>query len=99
MTVCCLHANILDFYLNNVFNHVDNQQLPRMHQLHNDLSRASGDLQRGGCNVMHYRDHQHAVQFRNKLATMDSGRGLNKALSEVDILFTYLHETCGSATH
>ncbi|XP_077399388.1 interleukin-22 [Vanacampus margaritifer] len=93
ITICCLHANILDFYLNNIFNHVDNQH-PKMHQLHSDLSKASDDLQRRGCNVTHYQDHQHAVQFRNKLAMMDSGRALNKALSEVDILFTYLHETC-----
>lgn len=30
---------------------------------------------------------------------MDNGRGLNKALSEVNILFTYLHDSCVSATH
>ncbi|XP_061663417.1 interleukin-22 [Syngnathoides biaculeatus] len=98
MSVCCLHANILDFYVNTIFNHLSDQY-PRLHQLHSDLSRASLDLKEHGCNLVRYRDHQHVVQFRNKLAKMEHGRGLIKAMSEMNILFAYLHDSCVSATH
>ncbi|XP_037098731.1 uncharacterized protein LOC119116965 isoform X3 [Syngnathus acus] len=96
VVVCCLHSNILDFYLKDVFDGLDDRH-PRMHQLHSDLSRAGQDLKEHGCNAPHYQDHRHVVQFRDKLAQMDSSRGLKKALSEVNILFTYLHDNCVSA--
>ncbi|XP_068505754.1 interleukin-22 isoform X2 [Syngnathus scovelli] len=96
VVVCCLHSNILDIYLKDVFDGLDDRH-PRMHQLHSDLSRAGQDLKERGCNAPHYQHHRHVVQFRDKLAQMDRSRGLKKALSEVDMLFAFLHDNCVSA--
>ncbi|MEQ2162861.1 hypothetical protein GOODEAATRI_024279 [Goodea atripinnis] len=73
MEICCLHANILNFYLNNIL-HKYSDEHPSMHQLKTDLHRVSEDLQDQGC--------------------MEGVRGINKAVGEIDILFTYLHDYC-----
>ncbi|CAG5926688.1 interleukin-22 [Menidia menidia] len=90
---CCLQANILDYYLHNILQSGGGRS-PSMLRLHADLQRVSADLQDSGCNVDHYHHHKNAVEFRRKLEKIGGQRGINKALGEVDILFTYLHEYC-----
>lgn len=48
MKVCCLHANILDFYLNNILPH-HRAEDQHMQRLRVDLGRISLDLRTHGC--------------------------------------------------
>lgn len=48
LEICCIHANILDFYLNNVLPH-HNSNNAHTQRLHTDLSRISRDLETRGC--------------------------------------------------
>uniref|UniRef100_A0AAZ3NV04 Interleukin-22 n=1 Tax=Oncorhynchus tshawytscha TaxID=74940 RepID=A0AAZ3NV04_ONCTS len=78
--ICCLHANILDFYLSNI--------------LTTKEKTISRDLKEHGCAIKHYNDHHHSIAFRKKFSEMEEGKGIKKAIGEIDILFTFLKDFC-----
>nr|ATW72332.1 interleukin 22 [Plecoglossus altivelis] len=90
--VCCLHANILGYYLHSILplRHNMHNQMP---QLREDLARVARDLSTHGCVIDEYDDHESSVAFKNELKKMGD-KGINKAIGEVDILFTYLTDFC-----
>uniref|UniRef100_A0A3P8Y9D6 Interleukin-22 n=1 Tax=Esox lucius TaxID=8010 RepID=A0A3P8Y9D6_ESOLU len=91
--ICCLHANILDFYLSNILIS-DNHKHPKLPELKEHLARVSKDLKDHGCAVKHYSNDRHNIAFRKKLSEMGGGKGIRKAIGEIDILFTYLKDFC-----
>ncbi|KAM6984901.1 interleukin-22 [Aplochiton taeniatus] len=90
LKICCFHGNILDVYLKRILHQKD--QYPRMHLLIADLTRINHDLKK---HCMSHNRHL-IVQFREKLVEMGDG-GINKAIGEMDILYTYLQDFCVNA--
>uniref|UniRef100_A0A3B3QK82 Interleukin-10 n=1 Tax=Paramormyrops kingsleyae TaxID=1676925 RepID=A0A3B3QK82_9TELE len=88
--VCCLHANILDFYLGNVLN--TEEKFPDLATVKTDLDRISRDLTVKGC-VSHVNDHGHSNKFKESFHKMGK-RAQTKAMGEIDILFDFLAKFC-----
>uniref|UniRef100_A0A8C6U5L9 Interleukin 22 n=1 Tax=Neogobius melanostomus TaxID=47308 RepID=A0A8C6U5L9_9GOBI len=84
LKICCLHANILDFYLHNILPRHDNKHRT-MNRVRNDLQRISEDLETHGCVSIFIRLH---------LAPMGEEQGINKAVGEINILFSCLQDFC-----
>ncbi|KAM3588244.1 uncharacterized protein V6R79_024363 [Siganus canaliculatus] len=94
LTVCCLYGHILDFYLNYILSQHDETYHPQMPRLRVDLNRVRSDLNTQGCNVTHYHDHRHIVEFRRKHDSIDGEQRKHKAIGEIDILFSNLRSHC-----
>ncbi|XP_048872841.1 interleukin-22 [Brienomyrus brachyistius] len=89
--VCCLHANILDFYLGHVLNTED--KFPDLATVKTDLDRISRDLTAKGCSIKHVNDHGHSHRFKESFHKMGK-RAQKKAMGEIDILFDFLAKFC-----
>ncbi|KAJ8245277.1 hypothetical protein GJAV_G00269020 [Gymnothorax javanicus] len=89
--ICCLHANILDFYQRNILTTKD--AYPHLAAVRADLHRISTDLKKKGCAINHVKDHAHSKRFREEFFKLGK-LGENKAIGEIDILFDYLSRFC-----
>ncbi|MFT7805475.1 interleukin-22 [Arapaima gigas] len=89
--VCCLHANILDFYLWNLLTTED--RYPDLDKVRTELARVSRDLSQEGCSVVHVSDHDYSRKFREGFHQMGKP-AVNKAMGEIDILFDSLSIFC-----
>ncbi|XP_066579953.1 interleukin-22 [Amia ocellicauda] len=89
--VCCLHVNIIDFYLRNVLN--TEEKYPHLTVVKQDLHRISTDLKEQGCAVTHVRNQQYVQKFKEEYIKLGTN-GQRKAIGEVDILFEYLSRFC-----
>ncbi|KAK6488334.1 interleukin-22-like [Huso huso] len=84
--VCCLHVNILNFYITHVLN-TSEEKDPHMRSVTQDLHRISEDQK--SCVSTHNIFHKFKEDFK-KLGK----RGNNKAIGELDILLEYLTRFC-----
>ncbi|KAJ8402432.1 hypothetical protein AAFF_G00369210 [Aldrovandia affinis] len=89
--ICCLHANILDFYLWNIL--TTTEIYPHLTSVRVNLHRVSRDLKGRGCPIKHVDDHGHSKRFKEVFLKMGK-KGENKAIGEIDILFDYLSRYC-----
>ncbi|KAJ8250015.1 hypothetical protein COCON_G00232310 [Conger conger] len=89
--ICCLHVNILDFYLRNIL--TTTETYPHLSSLRSDLHRVSRDLKQKGCSVNHVKDHEHSKRFKEEFFKLGK-HGETKAFGEIDILFDYLSRYC-----
>ncbi|XP_072566480.1 interleukin-22-like [Paramormyrops kingsleyae] len=89
--VCCLHANILDFYLWNILTTENNY--PSLEKVRTDLGRVSRDLSEQGCSIMHVDNHEYSRKFKEGFHKLGK-TAVNKAIGEIDILFDSLNIFC-----
>ncbi|XP_035257453.1 interleukin-22-like [Anguilla rostrata] len=89
--ICCLHANILDFYLLNIL--TTQEVYPHLASVRAELHRVSRDLERRGCSINHVKDHEHSKRFKEEFFKLGK-KGETKAIGEIDILFDYLSRYC-----
>uniref|UniRef100_A0A8C9WCA0 Uncharacterized protein n=1 Tax=Scleropages formosus TaxID=113540 RepID=A0A8C9WCA0_SCLFO len=91
--VCCLHANILDFYLWNVLTTED--RYPDLDTVRTELARVSRDLSLQGCVSWAVRLPPVPRQTGEPGERRAMGRtAVNKAIGEIDILFDSLSIFC-----
>uniref|UniRef100_A0A8C9WKJ8 Uncharacterized protein n=1 Tax=Scleropages formosus TaxID=113540 RepID=A0A8C9WKJ8_SCLFO len=89
--ICCLHANILDFYLGNILQ--TEEKFPHLSTVTIDLARISRDLSEKGCVSTHVNEHEHSRSFTEQFHKLGK-KGQTKAIGEIDILFDYLSKFC-----
>ncbi|XP_018611365.1 interleukin-22 [Scleropages formosus] len=89
--ICCLHANILDFYLGNILQ--TEEKFPHLSTVTIDLARISRDLSEKGCSIKHVNEHEHSRSFTEQFHKLGK-KGQTKAIGEIDILFDYLSKFC-----
>ncbi|XP_062384397.1 interleukin-22 [Sardina pilchardus] len=94
---CCVHANILDYYLRNVLT----DSLPtedhhsRMPIVKEELRKVRDDLKTNArCTVEKYDEYNYNRKFRENFLAAGV-KATIKAIGEIDILFHYLYESCG----
>ncbi|KAJ8402430.1 hypothetical protein AAFF_G00369190 [Aldrovandia affinis] len=68
--ICCLHANILDFYLWNIL--TTTEIYPHLTSVRVDLHRVSRDLKGRGCPIKHVDDHGHSKRFKEVFLKQDA---------------------------
>ncbi|KAK1166767.1 interleukin-22-like [Acipenser oxyrinchus oxyrinchus] len=92
--VCCLHVNILNFYLTRVL-HKSEEQYPHKASVTQDLHRISEDLKSCVNTPMIEKMKIHSILHKFKEDFEKLGeRGNNKAIGELDILIEYLTRFC-----
>uniref|UniRef100_A0A3Q3W7L1 Interleukin 22 n=1 Tax=Mola mola TaxID=94237 RepID=A0A3Q3W7L1_MOLML len=91
MKICCLHAKILDFYLDNILPYHNGEHVD---QLKINLGRISHDLQSHTCHVTHNHNQQHFVKYKKNFFTMSEEHRVIKAAGEIEILFSNLQDYC-----
>ncbi|XP_068611480.1 uncharacterized protein [Brachionichthys hirsutus] len=94
---CGLYADILQFYLNHILPRYSSQSA-HVHRLKDDLRRINDDLQADAAvslpqSVTRHRNRVFAEEFISKFETIGERR-FNKAVAEIDILYSQLQFYC-----
>ncbi|XP_042558843.1 interleukin-22 [Clupea harengus] len=90
---CCMHANILNYYIRNVLTKQGDHH-ERLPIVKDDLERVEKDLkEHAKCDPRKYDENEYNQKFRANYEAAGIKASI-KAISEIDILFHYLYESC-----